>query len=185
MSATLFSETQRFRQDWLWALLIVGTLPAFVLVVVVFVEDAGELTPDLFLPLAGVTLLMWGPLLGFYKAALVTEVRADGLYLKLFPVHLSVRHVPCESITAIERESFSALGDYGGIGVRHNPTFYRWGVSFEEPKAYIASGGEGVRIDSVDARPLVVGTQRPQELHAALERACGRGGSAGVGRDEL
>jgi hypothetical protein len=172
VSATLFEETQRFRQDWLWALLILGTLPAFVLVVVVLVEDAGGLTPGLYPTLAGVVLLMWGPLLGFYKAALVTEVRADGLYLKLFPVHLSVRHVPCESITAVKRESFSPLGEYGGVGVRHNPTFYRWGISFDEPKAYIASGGEGVRIDRADARPLVLGTQRPEELHAALERAC-------------
>jgi hypothetical protein len=64
------------------------------------------------------------------------------------------------------------MGEYGGIGVRHNPTFYRWGVSFAEPKAYIAQGGEGVHVDRRDARPLVVGTQRPHELAAALQRGC-------------
>lgn len=64
------------------------------------------------------------------------------------------------------------MGDYGGIGIRHNPTVYRWGVSFDGPKVYIAEGGDGVRIARVDARPSVVGGQRPREMHAALQRAC-------------
>ena len=174
VSTTLFTETQRFRQDWLWALLLVSTLPAFVLVVVVVVADAGGLTSDVYPVLAGVTLLLWGPLVVFYRAALVTEVRTDGLYLKLVPVHLSFRHVPCEDITAVETTSFSPLSDYGGIGVRYNPTVYRWGISFDGPKAYIASGGDGVHVDRADARSPVVGTQRPAELRAALDRACGR-----------
>ncbi len=173
MSTTLFTERQHFRQDWLWALMLISTVPAYGLIVVVLVDDAGGFGPDLYPTLAGATLLMWGPLVVFYKAALVTEVRTDGLYLKLWPLHLSFRHVACGDIEAVERESFSALGEYGGIGVRHNPTFYRWGVSFEGPKAYIAEGGDGVRVDRRDRRPLLVGTQRPGELHAALERACG------------
>lgn len=173
VSATLFEERQYFRQDWLWALLIISTLPTFVLVVVVIVDDAGGLTPDIYPMLAGIVALLWGPLVIFYKAVFVTEVRADGLYLKLWPLHLSFRHVPCEAIESHSRESFSPMGEYGGIGVRHNPTFYRWGISFEEPKAYIAEGGDGVRIDRRDARPIVIGTQRPEELHAALQRACG------------
>lgn len=172
VSTTLFEERQYFRQDWLWALLIVSTLPAYVLVVVV-VDDAGGLTSEISPLLAGITVAMWGPLLLFYEALLVTEVRTDGLYLKLWPVHLSARHVPCETIEATQQESFSPMGEYGGIGVRHNPTVFRWGISFEDPKAYIAEGGEGVRIDRRDERPLLIGTQRPGELHAALERACG------------
>jgi hypothetical protein len=173
VSATLFEETQRFRQPWLWALLVVSTLPAFVLVVVVVVDDAGGLTADIYPMLGAITLLMWGPLVFFYRAELRTEVRTDGLYLKLFPLHLSVRHVPCEAIETHATTSFSPIGEYGGVGVRHNPTVYRWGVSFEEPKAYIVQGGDGVRLDRTDRRPLVVGTQRPEELHAALQRACG------------
>ena len=173
MNTTLFEERQHFRQDWLWALLIVSTFPAYVLVVVALVDDAGGLTADLYPLLAGVTVAMWGPLLVFYKAVLVTEVRTDGVYLKLWPLHLSFRHIPCETIDFHERESFSPMGEYGGIGIRHNPTIYRWGVSFEDPKAYIAEGGEGVRIDRRDARPIVVGTQRPEELSAALKRVCG------------
>lgn len=172
MTAAQFTETQRFRQDWLWALLLVSTLPAFVIVVVVTVDDAGGFTAEVYPTLGGVALLMWGPLVVFYKASLRTEVRDDGLYLKLFPLHLSARHVPCEDITAIDTESFSPIGKYGGIGIRYNPTLYRWGISFEKPKAYIASGGDGVRIERRDRRPLVVGTQRPRELRAALERAC-------------
>jgi hypothetical protein len=172
MTAARFTETQRFRQDWLWALLLVSTLPTFVLVVVVLVDDAGGLTADIYPTLGGVTLLVWGPVVVFYKAALVTEIRDDGLYLKLFPLHISARHVPCEDIGAVDIESFSPLGEYGGVGIRHNPTLYRWGVSFDEPKAYIASGGDGVRIERRGRRPLVVGTQQPRELRAALEGAC-------------
>jgi hypothetical protein len=172
VSATLFEERQYFRQDWLWALLLVSTLPTYSLVVVVIVEDAGGLGPGVYPELLGLTLLVWGPLLVFYKAVFVTEVRADGLYLKLWPLHLSFRHVPCKAIESHSQESFSPMGEYGGIGVRHNPTFYRWGISFEEPKAYIADGGEGVLVERRTGRAILVGTQRPHELRAALERAC-------------
>ena len=174
MSTTLFAERQYFRQDWLWALLVVSTLPAYVLVVVVLVDDAGGLSPDVYPLLAGITVVMWGPLLVFYRAVLVTEVRTDGLYLKLWPLHRSFRHVPCRDIDSHERESFSPMGEYGGIGVRHNPTFYRWGISFEGPKAYIAEGGDGVLVRREDGRDILVGTQLPRELHAALGRACQR-----------
>jgi hypothetical protein len=167
---TLFAETQYFRQAWLWALLLGSAVPAFVLVVAAVVGDAGGLTPGIYPVLAVAAVLVVGPLVILYRARLVTEVRPDGLSLKLFPFHLSARHVPGDAIAACEVVSFSPLGDYGGVGVRHNPTFYRWGVSFEAPKAYVVSGGDGVRIDRVDARPLVVGSQRPEELRAALER---------------
>jgi hypothetical protein len=169
---TLFTETQYFRQAWLWALLLVSSVPAFVLIVAVVVDDAGGLTPEVYPVLGIATLLVWGPLVVFHRARLVTEVRRDGLSVRLFPVHLSARHIPAEAITSCEVVSFSPLGEYGGVGIRHNPTFYRWGVSFEKPKAYVVSGGDGVRIDRVDARPLVVGSQHPEELRAALERLC-------------
>jgi hypothetical protein len=175
MTEPRFREVQRFRQDWLWALLIFSSLPAYILVVVVVVDDAGGLGPDVYPTLAGVTVLVWGPLVVFYRAALVTEVRSDGLYLKLWPLHLSFRRVACGDMSTYETVSFSPMGDFGGIGVRHNPTLYRWGVSFDGPKAYVASGGDGVQIERVSARPLIVGTQRPTELQAALERTCGDG----------
>lgn len=166
------TETQYFRQGWLWALLLVGSVPGFLVAVAAIVHDNGGLTRDILPTLTAVFVLVFGPLVVFYYASLRTEVRQDGLYLKLFPVHLRFRRVACADIESVERTSFSPMGDYGGIGVRHNPTFYRWGVSFEGEKAYIAEGGEGIRIKRRDQRPLVIGTQRPEELQAALQRVC-------------
>ena len=48
MSTTLFEERQRFRQDWLWALMLISTVPAYGLIVVVLVDDAGGFGPDLY-----------------------------------------------------------------------------------------------------------------------------------------
>lgn len=51
-----FEETQRFRQDWLWALLLVGAVPGFLLAAVaVIVDSTGPWIAHL--PLPGVIAL--------------------------------------------------------------------------------------------------------------------------------
>jgi hypothetical protein len=165
-----FREVQRFRQDWLWALLIVGSVPAAVLATTAIVAEDG-LTGSLPTLLI-VQALVFGPLVAFHRAALVTEVRNDGLYLKLFPLHLSARRVPCEAIERIEAREVDAFGEFGGVGIRYGFTLSRRGLAVDGPKGYVVQGGDAVELQRREARPLVVTTRRPTELVAAIERCC-------------
>jgi hypothetical protein len=141
--AVSFREVQRFRQLWLWALL------AFVCVVsVVSIGPVG-------LAVAGVVVVfMW-------SLRLETEVREDGVYLKLAPLHRSFQHVAWDAIESVESVRYRPLLEYGGWGIRWRPG----------KLAYNVSGSRGVRLGRPDDRELLVGSQRPDELATAIRNA--------------
>lgn len=171
MSTTHYSETQYFRQDWLWALLLVGSVPAGVLAVVAILADSapGE---DVTVPLAIVSLLVFGPLVVLYRANLDIRVQDDGLRLKLWPFHLRARTVACADIERVRVTDISPMGDFGGVGIRLQPRLYRWGITFDGPVGYIVSGDRGVRIERRDGPDVVLTSSDPQTLATALERVC-------------
>ncbi|GAA0246765.1 hypothetical protein ACFFQF_05680 [Haladaptatus pallidirubidus] len=167
-----FREAQRFRQGWLWALLIFSTIPVGLLVFVVTINEADGFTRDALTTLATVTVALIAPLILFHRAELVTEVREDGLYCKFFPFHLRFRRIPFSEITRFERVSYSPMRDYGGWGIRFGLSLSLRGISWDEKgAAYIVSGNEGVRIERKGERPLLVGSQRADELRRAIADA--------------
>ncbi|MFT4889880.1 MAG: hypothetical protein ACI9YT_000791 [Halobacteriales archaeon] len=100
---------------------------------------------------------------GFLALKLVTEVRADGLYVKFSPLGRSFHPVPWSNVEAVRVTEY-APGDYGGWswGVRVGPT---------GNKAYRLSGDQGVEIIRERGRRLFVGSDRPQELADAIATA--------------
>ncbi|GKZ13979.1 hypothetical protein [Haladaptatus sp. T7] len=165
-----FRETQRFRQGWLWAFLLVTNVPILILLGVVFADEYGGLTPEA-IRVGGLTLLaLVLPLVLIHRAALVTEVRDDGVYLKFFPFHLRFRRIPFGEIEAVEAAEYSAMRDYGGWGIRWGVSLTRNGLAWDEKgKAYIVDGSEGVRLERDGGRPLLVGSERADELRRAIE----------------
>ena len=92
---------------------------------------------------------------------LVTEVRPDGLYVRFVPLHRRCRHIPFDSnLLAVHSITYSIV-DYGGWGIRWVPN----------GKAYNVRGNQGVRLDFANGRHLMIGSQRPGELAAAIEHA--------------
>ncbi len=69
-----------------------------------------------------------------------------------------LRRVPLDRIQSVETINHDIARDYGGYGIR----------STREGKAYVADGGRGVRVTLPAGEKLVVGSQRPDELAAAL-----------------
>jgi len=96
----VFREVQRFRQPWVWALLGGIALLMFVLG-----------------PVLWGGLLVVGAVAGFvYSLRLQTEVRADGIYLKLWPLHRSFRRISWSEIERYESIRYRPLRDFGGWG---------------------------------------------------------------------
>lgn len=96
----------------------------------------------------------------FWMLRLVTEVRSDGLYVRLEPFQRTFRHLPPERIREIRATSYSAM-DFGGWhwGLRRTPggnTVYR------------LQGSRGVAIVQPDGTIWFVGSRRPAELEAVL-----------------
>ncbi|WP_440006583.1 DUF6141 family protein [Halomicrococcus sp. SG-WS-1] len=149
-----YRETQRYRQPWLWALLVVRPVLALV-----GLARGTKSKRDVVRELAafgGVALLLG-------TARLTTEVRDDALYLKFEPFHRSFRRIPFDEVTGFEATGYSPVR-FGGWGVRWTP-----GTT-----AYTVSGRSGVEIDRTNDRSTYVGSKRPEELLAAVQEATER-----------
>ena len=158
-SPVVFHEVQRFRQWWLWLVVIIGPLTIWYSTYRRFVlgEHGRRAIPE------GLQLTLWllagiGLPLLFYCARLVTEVRTDGIYVRFFPFHFSFLRFPFSSIKHYEARTYSPIGEYGGWGIR-----YSW-----NGKAYNVSGNQGVQLELENGKRVLIGSQRPLDLVSAL-----------------
>jgi hypothetical protein len=103
------------------------------------------------------TVFLWLVYFRLITVRLVIEVRHGELLIKMRGLW-RVRRVPLDRIQSVEIISHDIARDYGGYGIR----------STRESKAYVASGGQGVRVTLTTGEKLVVGSQRSGELAAAL-----------------
>jgi hypothetical protein len=160
-SARLYQEVQRFRQ-WLF---VVPIAIATVVIwwaffkQVVFDDPTGEQPLPTWL--AWVLAFVFGlglPALG-WSMRLITEVRPGLLWVRLSPFR-GMRISTDEIDSAFTRE-YSAIREYGGWGVRAG----------RSGRAYNAYGDRGVQLVLTDGSRILVGSQRSEELMAALRLA--------------
>jgi hypothetical protein len=105
----------------------------------------------------GWTVFLWLIYLRLITVRLVTEVRQGLLMIRLRGLW-RMRRVALDSIRSVETIKHDVTRDYGGYGFR----------STRDGKAYIAGGSQGVRLTLADGEKLVLGSERPDELAAAL-----------------
>jgi len=164
-------ETQRFDQVWIWILLsAIAVITIRNLAFGMVREFAlrkpfshGEFLSD------GTWLMIWiigvgatiGPILLLWSARLVTQVGPGRLTVRFIPFHRRPKNIDLSDVVSVESVTYSALREYGGYGIR----FTRRG------RAYNVSGNRGVRITFRSGRHLLIGSQRPHELTAAIESA--------------
>jgi hypothetical protein len=169
---TYFREQQQFRQLWLWLLFgavsipIVGLLGYGVYQQLVLGEPFGAHPPS-NTALSGVfiaILLLHTLVIAlFWYARLDVEVNANEIAIRFRPFHLTPRRIPLVHVTDARTRHYSALGEYGGWGIRI-------GI---HGSAYNVSGDEGVQLTLEDGRRILLGSRRSGELEAAIRHAKG------------
>ena len=147
---TYFHEEQSFRQWWLWALLAIAAVP-----VVVVLAMRGPVLEVIVVP---VIVLAIGALFAF--ARLVVDVDREAITVT-FHVLWPTRRIPLSDVRRAEATRYRPLLDYGGYGVRLG--FKGW--------AYNVSGDEGVLVETMRGARVMIGSQRPKDLEAAIGRA--------------
>lgn len=98
----------------------------------------------------------------FMLATLITEVRTEGLYVR-FKLLWPERMIPYSQIVNVEAKRYRPILEYGGWGVRGIPV-----------KAFNVSGNRGVLLTLANGRTLMIGSQRPDQLAAALQAGVAR-----------
>jgi len=106
----------------------------------------------------GIMLFTLGFTYLFYSLKLITEVRNDGLYIRFFP--LSHRIIPFENIKYCEVRTYRPIKEYGGWGIRYG----------RKGKAYNVSGNRGVQLKLSEGKPLLIGSQKPEELARTINK---------------
>lgn len=157
----LYREVQRFRQVWLWGLLAVFSgvmLWGFVQQILFDRPWGTNPAPDAVL---WVLLLMAVGLPAFFAALhLKVEVRPGALHVRFFP--FVRKAIPVAEIAECEPRVYRPIAEYGGWGVRYG---------FSRGWAYNVSGNRGVQLRLSNGKLLLLGSQRPEELAAALRQA--------------
>ena len=163
-----FHEEQSFRQTWVkWILLAVVALHLGILIAIIVEEGGlnrlwGHEASVGVVTMAGSVVFLLALSWWILSIRLVTEVREDGLHLRFRSMFIN-RAIPYEQIHRCEARTYHPILEYGGWGVR-------WGRG---GKAYNVKGNRGVQLHLADGKRLLIGSQRADELAAAIQRHLG------------
>jgi len=162
-----FREVQRFRQWWLWLLLLPAALAPVGIFGYGMVQQLLLGRPWGDRPMSDTALAVVGPLaavlglgiLGLFQAIkLTTEVRDDGLHIRFFPFR--PRRFRFDEIHSCDARTYRPLAEFGGWGMRRG----RGG------QACSVSGSSGVQLQFVNGSKLLIGSQRADDLARAINR---------------
>lgn len=160
---SLFKERQRFKQWWLW-LILLGTNGLFLFGVfkqVIVGQQFGD-KPMSNLGLLIATVLTILLTLLFVNFRLDTTIKKDGIYVRFFPFHLQFKHYPWDKLTKSFVRQYSPIADFGGWGLRLG--------LFGKGTAYNVSGDKGLQLEFTDNKKLLIGTNKPDELTEILKK---------------
>lgn len=158
-NATIFHEEQRFRQIWIWVLILgVAALQwwGWVQQIVLGQPWGDNPAPDwmmwLFWLLFGIGLPLF-----FVWLRLVVKVDDRGVTVRFVP--LTTRIIRFDQIERCEAVDYKPLRQYGGWGIR----------GLGSNRAYNVSGKEGVRLHLRSGDIVLLGSQRARDLALAID----------------
>jgi hypothetical protein len=156
----MYKESQHFRRNWLFFVVVMAGLIAGFPFVSPFFFDASNNKMDnetfsaiLFFSLLGLSVLL-------YLFRLDTEISQEGISARLFPIHRKFRRFAWRDLAKIEVRQYKPLSEYGGWGIRIGRNGKAWNIS----------GNQGIQLEFKDRKRLLIGTQNPEEVKVALEK---------------
>jgi hypothetical protein len=156
----IYYEVQKFRQAWIWVIVLVIARLQWYAVVEQFLHKRPfganpmqDIPSLIFWLIFGIGL----PALLFFSQ-LATEVRNDGIYIRFSPFHRTFRRIAFTEVKQCKVRTYHPIREYGGWGIR---------VRCKE-KAYNVSGDRGVQIELLNGDRLLIGSQRAEEFWRAI-----------------
>ena len=159
----LFSEQQKFKQWWLWVILL-GINSIFIFGIfkqVILGEQFGDKpmsNTGLFIGFGGMLLLT----ILFLTFKLETIIKEDGIYFRFFPIHIAFRKYTWDKLVKVYVRKYNAITEYGGWGLR-------LGI-FGKGNALNVSGNKGLQLEILNKSNLLIGTNKPEELTEILTK---------------
>jgi hypothetical protein len=156
----LFSESQRFRQWWLYITLIICLMPVIFVAVKTY-QEVPEYPQDMFIAICigiGVFLLT---LAFIFMIRLDTEVSEDGVFVRFYPIHIKYKQFRWTDLDQAYVRTYAPMAEYGGWGLRISMGGYG--------KAYNVSGNKGLQLVTKAGKKLLIGTVKAGEMEQVLK----------------
>ena len=151
----IFEEHQKLRLTWSMHTLFIATaIIGATAFGVLFAPFRNPLIGGMILVAAVMTLVV--PY--FVLPGMTTRVDGEGVHLRFGT--LPWRTIAATTITTAETCAYNAFKEFGGYGMRLRQK--------GRDDCYTISGDQGVRLTLQDGRKVLIGTQRRDELAAAL-----------------
>ena len=93
---------------------------------------------------------------------MTTEVTPTGIRVWFGWIPTYRRFVPIDSVRSVDVVTYRPFADYGFWGIR---------TGRDGERALIARGNRGVRLELTDGSKLLIGSQKPDLLAAAIDRS--------------
>jgi hypothetical protein len=156
-----FSETQKFRQWWLWFLFagIKGVMGFFIVTQVLFGKPFGSKVMDNAMLLVGFLFMLILSLL-FFIMKLETRISDRGIDVRFFPIQPKFRHYSWDELDQVYLREYSPISEYGGWGIRYS--------FFGKGRALNVSGRTGLQLVFKDGKKLLIGTSKPEDIMQVL-----------------
>lgn len=158
MNKFLFEESQKFRQIWLWAILILtlGSIVGILIFQLATGQKVGSRpAPNIFLIILTVILVI-PTFLGFYFSELTTKIDNEGIYYGWNTLSTKLNFIPWSKI----RNAKIIKYKFVGYGYKITSTY---GI------IYNVSGNKGLLIEKDNGDKLLIGTKKPDELKRIID----------------
>lgn len=171
MKKILFKEEQKFKQPWLWMIIIPAAASGIFFFGYAFDKQLVNGKPvgdnpmsDTGLIIVGgfVILLMIGITALFLYMKLITEVDKDGIHFRYPPLINKKKSIFKAEIDSYQIREYNPIKEYGGWGVKQSSK--KWG------KAYNVSGKTGMQLILKNGTKVLFGTQRGDAFKSAVSR---------------
>lgn len=156
-----FHEEQQFRQPWLWLLLLATTITiGGIFIYGMYIQlylglpwGDSPMSDSMLVIVSALSIsLTAGLTLLFLKLKLITEVNSAGIHIRFYP--LTSKTIRLDDITSCKARTYKPIREYGGWGIRIG----------RNGKAYNVYGNRGVQLEFADALPMLIGSQRSEDL---------------------
>ena len=163
-----FKEEQRFRQPWIWTIMLLSLVASLVIFGYALIQQlilkepfGDKLASDTVLTITAVTvfILIGGSTLLLYKMKLVTKLDSNCLHIVFSPFR--PRDIALNDIAHWQTRTYRPIWDYGGWGIRVGRRGWTYNVS----------SNRGVELQLTNGKKLLIGSQRSEELSAAISTA--------------
>ncbi|MEO8086574.1 MAG: hypothetical protein ABI763_07130 [Bacteroidota bacterium] len=158
LKSILFSEKQKFRQWWIWVLIVIIScieLNIFYRAIIPGHHHyLGSIYIYAFLNLLVIILLL--------ILRLETEISEAGISYRFFPFHTRQQTISWTEIEKGYVRKYNPISEYGGWGLRLG--------LFRSGKAYNVSGNMGFQLVLKNGKSLLIGTQKPEEIQTVLRQ---------------